>query len=89
MYYFIPGTPVYNNPAQWGILYEYWGDLNCVIPEVNEISKKTPRYYFCNVTPNEYIYRYLQIRKISPGFRCGEVEDFMQRNGYDADKGAC
>jgi radical SAM superfamily enzyme YgiQ (UPF0313 family) len=82
MYYFIPGTPVYNDPGQWGIIYEYWGSLNCVIPEVNEIAKKTPRYYYCNVSQEEYIYRYTKIREISTTFRCAEVEDYMKRIGH-------
>lgn len=58
MFYFIPGTDVYDNPSKYGVIYENWGDLKCVIPEVNEVSKSTPRYYYCDISNVEYFRRY-------------------------------
>jgi radical SAM superfamily enzyme YgiQ (UPF0313 family) len=47
------GSYMYLNPGEYGIEYEYWEPLDCD-DEINEIVTRIPRYYYCDISKDEY-----------------------------------
>lgn len=58
------GSDIYDNPTEYDVTFEYWKTKKCVIPEITDIVNRTPRFYFCNVTPQQYIEQFKTLRPI-------------------------
>lgn len=56
------GSDIYNNPKEYGVTFEYWETIRCVIPEINDIVNRTPKFYFCDVSPEQYINQWKRLR---------------------------
>jgi radical SAM superfamily enzyme YgiQ (UPF0313 family) len=63
-YGLVSGSDIYNNPSKYNVKFEYWKTKPCVVSDINNIIQRTPKFYYCDVTPDQYVDQFKTLRPI-------------------------
>lgn len=75
-------SPMFNEPEKYGITYEYWKEFDYCDSEMNDIVTSIKQYYQCNVSVDEYIYRYLKFSNFCECDKYPTCDNYIERMGY-------